>query len=243
MIDRADVVVVVIEAPEGLTSEDKKIAVRVLEAGRGLLIAANKWDLVEDKQKLLEKQGKSVYGVDMRIVDAEGKVLPWDGKCSGDLEVRGHWVISSYDAVASAFRDWERFSSARTDPDRSAIAFTNSKVPVCLPEESDPPEWYGYRRSLSRILSPQASERLRARARFWTAHSLDQVVERGECDFVHDLTCPVPAAVTLEWMGFPREEWQMFSDAFHGVSAYPAGSPEHHRVLDRQRHRRRRHHQ
>ncbi len=50
----------------------------------------------EDKQKLLEKQGKSVYGVDMRIVDAEGKVLPWDGKSAGDLEVRGHWVISSY---------------------------------------------------------------------------------------------------------------------------------------------------
>ena len=50
----------------------------------------------EDKQKLLEKQGKSVYGVDMRIVDGDGKVLPWDGKAAGDLEVRGHWVIDSY---------------------------------------------------------------------------------------------------------------------------------------------------
>ena len=50
----------------------------------------------EDKQKLLEKQGKSIFGIDMRIVDAEGQVLPWDGKSPGDLEVRGHWVISSY---------------------------------------------------------------------------------------------------------------------------------------------------
>jgi GTPase len=50
-IDRADVAIVVIEAPEGFTSEDKKIAVRVLEAGRGLLIAANKWDLVEEKDR------------------------------------------------------------------------------------------------------------------------------------------------------------------------------------------------
>jgi GTP-binding protein len=48
-IERADVAVVVIEAPEGFTSEDKKIVVRVLDAGRGLLIAANKWDLVEEK--------------------------------------------------------------------------------------------------------------------------------------------------------------------------------------------------
>ncbi len=50
-IERADVAVVVIEAPEGFTSEDKKIAVRVLDAGRGLLIAANKWDLVEEKDR------------------------------------------------------------------------------------------------------------------------------------------------------------------------------------------------
>jgi acyl-CoA synthetase (AMP-forming)/AMP-acid ligase II len=53
------------------------------------------WSL-EDKQKLLEKQGKSVFGIDMRIVDADGKVLPWDGTTSGDLEVRGHWVLQSY---------------------------------------------------------------------------------------------------------------------------------------------------
>jgi cytochrome P450 len=144
----------------------------------------------------------------------------------------GHWIVSTYELVAAAFRDWERFSSERTDPDRSAIAFTNSKVPACLPEESDPPRWYGYRRALAQILSPQASERLRARARHWTQHSLDQVVARGECDFVHDLTCPVPAAVTLEWLGYPRDEWQMFSDAFHGVSAYPAGSPEHQKASE-----------
>lgn len=50
----------------------------------------------QDKQRILEKQGKVIYGIDMRIVDAEGKVLPWDGKSAGDLEVRGHWVIDSY---------------------------------------------------------------------------------------------------------------------------------------------------
>jgi GTP-binding protein len=50
-IERAEVAVVVIEAPEGFTSEDKKIVVRVLDAGRGLLIAANKWDLVEEKDR------------------------------------------------------------------------------------------------------------------------------------------------------------------------------------------------
>jgi fatty-acyl-CoA synthase len=51
---------------------------------------------LEARHRILEKQGKVIYGVDMRIVDAEGQSLPWDGKTPGDLEVRGHWVISSY---------------------------------------------------------------------------------------------------------------------------------------------------
>jgi GTPase len=50
-IERAEVVVVVIDAADGLTTEDKKIAARVIEAGRGLIVAANKWDLVEDKDR------------------------------------------------------------------------------------------------------------------------------------------------------------------------------------------------
>ena len=144
----------------------------------------------------------------------------------------GHWVISGYDAVAAAFRDWERFSSARTDPDRCAISFSNGKVPLCLPEESDPPAWNGYRRAIAQILSPQGSARLRERARYWTDHYLDRVVEQGACEFVDDLTCPVPAAVTLEWMGFPRDEWQWFSDAFHGISAFPNGTPEHRKATE-----------
>ena len=50
-IDRADAVAVIFDASEGLTAEDEKIAFRVLEAGKGLLIVANKWDLVEDKDR------------------------------------------------------------------------------------------------------------------------------------------------------------------------------------------------
>ncbi len=42
------------------------------------------------------KQGRSVFGVDMKIIDPEGKELPWDGKTSGELLVRGPWVVSSY---------------------------------------------------------------------------------------------------------------------------------------------------
>jgi GTP-binding protein len=50
-IDSADVALVVIDAPEGLTGEDKRVAARVLEAGRGLVAALNKWDLVPSGER------------------------------------------------------------------------------------------------------------------------------------------------------------------------------------------------
>jgi GTP-binding protein len=50
-IDRAHVAVLVIDSADGLTSEDKRIARRVIEAGRALVVAANKWDLVDEKDR------------------------------------------------------------------------------------------------------------------------------------------------------------------------------------------------
>lgn len=43
-----------------------------------------------------QKQGRALFGVDMRIVDEHGAELPWDGVASGDLHVRGPWVLRHY---------------------------------------------------------------------------------------------------------------------------------------------------
>jgi acyl-CoA synthetase (AMP-forming)/AMP-acid ligase II len=48
------------------------------------------------QQKILEKQGHVIYGVDMKIVGDDGAELPWDGKTFGNLLVRGPWIIQSY---------------------------------------------------------------------------------------------------------------------------------------------------
>ncbi|HET9345098.1 MAG TPA: ribosome biogenesis GTPase Der, partial [Candidatus Limnocylindrales bacterium] len=48
-IGRADVAVLVIDAVDGLTAQDAHVAGYVVEEGRGLVVAVNKWDLVEDK--------------------------------------------------------------------------------------------------------------------------------------------------------------------------------------------------
>ncbi|MBC8637759.1 long-chain-fatty-acid--CoA ligase [Caballeronia sp. EK] len=42
------------------------------------------------------KQGRAVFGVEMRIVDASGNEQPRDGKAAGELEVRGPWIAAAY---------------------------------------------------------------------------------------------------------------------------------------------------
>ncbi len=49
-----------------------------------------------ERMAVLSKQGRAVFGVDMKIVDPDGNVLAWDGKASGDLYVKGPWIIASY---------------------------------------------------------------------------------------------------------------------------------------------------
>ncbi|MGD0105660.1 MAG: long-chain-fatty-acid--CoA ligase [Rhodopila sp.] len=42
------------------------------------------------------KQGRQMYGVELKLVGANGETLPHDGKTVGELKVRGNWVISGY---------------------------------------------------------------------------------------------------------------------------------------------------
>ncbi len=50
----------------------------------------------EVRQHVLERQGRALYGVEMKIVDGNGHELPWDGKAFGDLHVRGPWTLDRY---------------------------------------------------------------------------------------------------------------------------------------------------
>jgi fatty-acyl-CoA synthase len=49
-----------------------------------------------DYAKVRLKAGRPIFGVEMKIVDDDGKDLPWDGEAFGSLKVRGPWICSSY---------------------------------------------------------------------------------------------------------------------------------------------------
>ena len=72
--------------------------------------------------QLALKQGRILPGLDMKIVDDEGRELPWDGVAFGDLLIRGPWVASAYygDPPGSALDKDGWFATgdvATVDPD------------------------------------------------------------------------------------------------------------------------------
>ena len=60
-IERADVCLMMIDANDGITEQDTKIAGEAHEAGKGVIIVVNKWDTIEKENGTLEKYTKEIY--------------------------------------------------------------------------------------------------------------------------------------------------------------------------------------
>jgi len=60
-IERADVCLIMIDAAEGVTEQDSKIAGEAHDAGKGIIIVVNKWDTIEKENGTFEKYKKQVY--------------------------------------------------------------------------------------------------------------------------------------------------------------------------------------
>ncbi|BAO81068.1 acyl-CoA synthetase (AMP-forming)/AMP-acid ligase II [Serpentinimonas raichei] len=50
----------------------------------------------EEQMQIRLKQGRAIFGIDMKVVDANGQELPWDGRSAGELLVKGPWVVRDY---------------------------------------------------------------------------------------------------------------------------------------------------
>jgi fatty-acyl-CoA synthase len=48
------------------------------------------------RRAVKNKQGRAIFGVDLKIVDGEGRELPWDGVAFGNLMVKGPWIADGY---------------------------------------------------------------------------------------------------------------------------------------------------
>ena len=83
-----------------------------------------------EQRHILEKQGRPVSGIKLKIVGGEGKALPNDGAAFGDLYAQGHWVIDQYFGIPeSPLEDgWFKTGDISTiDPDGNMQIVDRSK--------------------------------------------------------------------------------------------------------------------
>jgi len=148
----------------------------------------------------------------------------------------GFWVATKYEDVLAITRDPQTFSSAKTfDPEtgelKGGLAIPPVPNPRSIPIEVDPPEWEKYRRLINPKLGPGAVEKMRPDAQRLAAALVDRFIEKGSCDFVDELTSPLPALVTMKFFGLRLDEFEKFANPLHKVYAIPRHLPEFQEAL------------
>ncbi|MDB4968916.1 MAG: acyl-CoA synthetase (AMP-forming)/AMP-acid ligase [Myxococcales bacterium] len=81
-----------------------------------------------DEMNWRERTGRIAAGVELRLCDDAGTVLPWDGQSVGEIEVRGPWITASYykDPAPEKFHDgWLRTGDVGTVCDKGFIRITD----------------------------------------------------------------------------------------------------------------------
>jgi len=95
-IEAAEVAIVLLDASEPISEQDQRVITTVVEAGRALVIAFNKWDLVdEDRRTSLEKE-----------IDRELRRVPWATRVNVSA-LTGRSVQRLAPALDEALESWE----------------------------------------------------------------------------------------------------------------------------------------
>ena len=126
----------------------------------------------------------------------------WQDEAGGP----GFWVVTRYEDCVTVNRDYERFSSA-----------VRGTMPFEMPDEDvaqqslmmlnmDPPLHTRYRRLVNKGFTPRMVRDLEANIHRATDAIIDQVIEKGEADFVTDLSAELPLQVIAELLGVPQDD-------------------------------------
>jgi cholest-4-en-3-one 26-monooxygenase len=118
----------------------------------------------------------------------------------------GYWAITKYDDLKEISRRPRVFSSENKgvmlrEPDPATVAF-QSKIMLSM----DPPKHHQHRTLINKAFTPRMVDNLRPHIQEMVKQIVNDVIERGECDFVEDLAAPLPMLVICEMMGIPEAD-------------------------------------
>jgi cytochrome P450 len=133
----------------------------------------------------------------------------------------GFWVVTKYDDVDRVVKDHKCFATG------DGITIPPPPYGETAMVDFNPPKHTAYRRAMNSTLDRNfVNERLQPRIEHWTNVFIDRVIEAGSCDLVYGIAVPIPAAVTLEWLGWEdREEWGAIGEGWHDLMGRSLDDP------------------
>ncbi len=131
-------------------------------------------------------------------------------------EGKGFWSITKHADLQMVNRDTTTFSSETGgtqrvdfwDKDENAAFDTRGVMLV----DTDPPQHTRYRRLVNKGFTPRMINLLEQHLRYRAELVVDEVIERGECEFVSDLAAELPLQAIAEIMGVPQEDRRLMFD-------------------------------
>jgi cytochrome P450 len=118
----------------------------------------------------------------------------------------GFWAVTRYADIRTVSRQPRLFSSAA----RGVMMAESSEEALVASRQMmltmDPPQHDRFKLLVSRGFTPRNAETLRSRIEELAREIVDDVVERGECDLVHDVAGRLPSGLIAELMGIPRAD-------------------------------------
>ncbi|MCE2392541.1 MAG: cytochrome P450 [Proteobacteria bacterium] len=138
----------------------------------------------------------------------------------------GFWALTRHEEVRAVGRDSGLFSSERgmtisDSPAGSGGETGGAKMMLVM----DPPEHTQFLRLLSREFTPRAARALAPRIRALAAQIVDEVIERGECDFVAEIAGELPSYVIAELVGMPLDDGRKLYELTETLHTSPESQP------------------
>jgi cholest-4-en-3-one 26-monooxygenase len=118
----------------------------------------------------------------------------------GFFAITRHADVRAVSTAPDVFSS-ERMGTLRMDPPEAVLAMIRNMM-----LNMDPPKHRRYRALVNKAFTPRMVEGLREQVASTVTRILDDVVERGACEFVEDVAAILPMEIICEMMGVPRED-------------------------------------
>lgn len=118
----------------------------------------------------------------------------------------GFWAVTKYDDCVAVNRDYEHFSSARKATFLWEIEEEQIAQQGLMMLNMDPPLHTRYRRLVNKGFTPRMVNQLEEKIHQTADDIIDAVIEKGECDFVTDISAELPLIVIADLLGVPQDD-------------------------------------